>query len=52
MTYSIRPRGVCSREMQVDVDEQGIIQDLRVLGGCSGHLQGIAMLVEKAMRQA
>ena len=45
MTYSIRPRGVCSREMQVDVDEQGIIQDLRVLGGCSGNLQGIAMLV-------
>ena len=46
MTYSIRPRGVCSREMQVDVDEQGIIQDLRVLGGCSGNLQGISKLVE------
>ncbi|MCI8810561.1 MAG: TIGR03905 family TSCPD domain-containing protein [Oscillibacter sp.] len=45
MTYSIRPRGVCSQEMQVDVDEQGIIQDLRVIGGCSGNLQGIAVLV-------
>ncbi len=45
MTYSIHPRGVCSREMQVEVDEQGVIQDLRVLGGCSGNLQGIAVLV-------
>lgn len=44
-TYSFRPRGVCSQEMQVDLDEQGTIQDLRVLGGCSGNLQGIAALV-------
>ena len=45
MTYRFRPRGVCSQEMQVDVDDQGIIQELRVLGGCSGNLQGIASLV-------
>ena len=46
MTYTFRPRGVCSQEMQVDVDDQGIIQELRVLGGCSGNLQGIASLVK------
>ena len=46
MTYRFRPRGVCSEEMQVDVDDQGIIQELRVLGGCSGNLQGIASLVK------
>ena len=46
MTYRFRPRGVCSQEMQVDVDDQGIIQELRVLGGCSGNLQGIASLVK------
>ena len=46
MTYRFRPRGVCSQEMQVDVDDQGIIQELRVLGGCSGNLQGIAALVK------
>lgn len=45
MTYSFRPQGVCSREMQVEVDDQGIIQDLQVLGGCSGNLQGISALV-------
>lgn len=46
MTYRFRPRGVCSQEMQVDVDDQGVIQELRVLGGCSGNLQGIASLVK------
>ena len=46
MTYTFRPRGVCSQQMQVDVDEQGVIQELRVLGGCSGNLQGIAALVK------
>lgn len=46
MTYRFRPRGVCSREMQVDVDDQGVIRELRVLGGCSGNLQGIASLVK------
>ena len=45
-TYSFRPQGVCSQEMQVDVDSQGIIQALRVRGGCSGNLQGIAALVQ------
>mgnify|MGYP002576826996 CR=1 FL=1 len=46
MTYSFRPRGVCSQEMRVEVDDQGIIQRLEVLGGCSGNLQGIASLVK------
>ena len=45
MTYSFRPRGVCSQEMRVEVDDQGIIQRLEVLGGCSGNLQGISVLV-------
>ena len=45
MTYSFRPHGVCSQEMRVDLDEQGRIANLEVLGGCSGNLQGIASLV-------
>ena len=45
MTYAFRPQGVCSREMRVDVNEQGIIENLEVIGGCSGNLQGISRLV-------
>ena len=45
MTIEYRPRGVCSRAMRVEV-EQGVIRSVRVEGGCSGNLQGIARLVE------
>ena len=45
-TYTFQPRGVCSREMQVVLDEQNIIQDLRVVAGCNGNLQGISALVK------
>ena len=45
-TYTFQPRGVCSREMQVDLDDQGVIQALRVTGGCHGNLQGVSALVK------
>ena len=45
MTINYRPRGVCSQQMQIDV-EDGVIRSFRVLGGCSGNLQGISRLVE------
>lgn len=46
MTYTFQPRGVCSQEMRVEVDDEGIIRRMEVLGGCSGNLQGISALVE------
>ena len=46
MKHSFRPQGVCAREMQVELDEQGVIRELNVLGGCSGNLQGIAALLK------
>ena len=46
MTHTFRPQGVCAQQMKVEVDEQGIIQDLQVMGGCHGNLQGIAALVK------
>lgn len=46
MEYKFRPRGVCAQEMRVEVDEQGVIQNLKVLGGCNGNLQGISVLVK------
>ena len=45
MKYSFYPSGVCSQEMIVELDDSGVIQDLKVIGGCSGNLGGIAALV-------
>ena len=43
-TISYQPKGVCSRHMEIDV-EDGIIQAVRVVGGCNGNLQGISSLL-------
>ena len=47
-TIQYTPKGVCSRQMEIDV-EDGAIQSVRVQGGCSGNLQGIMSLL-KGMR--
>lgn len=44
MHITYRPKGVCSQLMQVDV-EDGIIEKVEVVGGCSGNLQGISSLL-------
>lgn len=44
MHITYRPRGVCSQLMEIDV-EDGVIQKVEVLGGCSGNLQGISKLL-------
>ncbi|MBE6970702.1 MAG: TIGR03905 family TSCPD domain-containing protein [Ruminococcaceae bacterium] len=44
MTYTYRPKGVCSQMMKIEL-EDGVIKDVQVLGGCNGNLQGISALV-------
>ena len=44
-TIQYTPRGVCSRHMEIDV-EDGVIRAVRVLGGCSGNLQGLSALLK------
>lgn len=39
------PKGVCSRKMNIEV-EDGIIKNVEFIGGCNGNLQGIAALVK------
>ncbi|MCD7857879.1 MAG: TIGR03905 family TSCPD domain-containing protein [Clostridiales bacterium] len=45
MKISYQPRGVCSRLMNIEV-EDGVIQNLEVIGGCNGNLKGISALVK------
>lgn len=44
MQYGFIPRGVCSRRILVEL-EDNIIRSVRFEGGCSGNTQGIARLV-------
>ena len=39
------PKGVCSRQIEVEVDD-GVIVSCKFMGGCSGNTQGICALVK------
>lgn len=38
--------GVCSREINFDVTDDGKVVNVRYVGGCNGNTQGVAALVE------
>ena len=45
MKITYRPRGVCSRLMEIEV-EDGKIASVSVTGGCDGNLTGISSLLK------
>lgn len=45
MTFEYTPRGVCSRKMIIEIEDDKLI-DVKIVGGCSGNLQGISALVK------
>ena len=45
MHYSYTPKGVCSKNMEFDVND-GKITNLTIKGGCNGNTKGISALVE------
>ena len=45
MKITYRPRGVCSRLMEIEVEDNKIVS-VAVTGGCDGNLKGISRLVE------
>ena len=52
---SYTPRGVCSRHIDIDV-EDGVIHSVSFNGGCSGNTQGVSRLlvgmpVEEAIKR-
>lgn len=51
MHYSYKPRGVCSRVISFDVDENDIVTNLKFDGGCHGNTQGLSRLVEGMKRE-
>ncbi|MEA4923131.1 MAG: TIGR03905 family TSCPD domain-containing protein [Eubacteriaceae bacterium] len=45
MKHSYKPKGVCSTNIQFDL-EDGMIRDLEFANGCEGNLKAIGKLVE------
>ena len=45
MEYSFKPRGVCSRQIDFEL-EDGKVKNVRFTGGCDGNLKAIGLLIE------
>jgi len=45
MNFEYNTNGTCSKKIEFELSEDGIIKSVRFLGGCHGNLQGIAALV-------
>lgn len=45
MHYTYKTSGVCSRSIDFDV-ENGVLRNVKYVGGCDGNLKGIGKLVE------
>ena len=41
--FNYTPHGVCSRGIEITVDD-GIITEIKFIGGCSGNTQGVSAL--------
>ena len=46
LRYSYKTKGTCSREILIEVDNTGIVRNVKFIGGCHGNTQGISKLVE------
>ena len=45
MKITYRPQGVCSRLMEIEVEDDKIVS-VAVTGGCDGNLKGISSLLK------
>ena len=43
-TFSYVPRGVCSRRIDIEI-ENNVIKSVKYTGGCAGNTQGVAALI-------
>ncbi len=46
MNITYAPIGVCSKQINIDIDDNGIVQNVEFIGGCNGNLKGIGALVK------
>lgn len=44
--FTFTPQGVCSRQMMFELDDNGKLHDVQVIGGCPGNLSALSKLLE------
>ena len=44
-TINYKTKGTCSREINIVLDDNNVIQDVKIIGGCAGNLAGISKIL-------
>ena len=45
MKFEYNTSGTCSKKIEIELSDDGVIKSVKFLGGCHGNLQGIGALV-------
>lgn len=45
-SFTYFPIGVCSRQIDITVSDEGVIENVLFVGGCHGNTQGVAALAK------
>lgn len=46
MHFQFRTQGICARQIDFDLDDDGRVRNIAFLGGCNGNLKAISKLVD------
>ena len=46
MRKEYKTTGTCARQINIELDDNGIIQEVEFIGGCNGNTKGISKLVK------
>ena len=46
MQYIYNTQGTCSKQIIIDVDDSGVVENVTFIGGCNGNTKGISSLVK------
>lgn len=44
--YTYKTQGTCSKSIDIEVSDEGVIGDVAFTGGCNGNLKGICALIK------
>ncbi|HJB26540.1 MAG TPA: TIGR03905 family TSCPD domain-containing protein [Firmicutes bacterium] len=44
MNYTYKTKGVCSRQINLEISDDGVINRVEFIGGCNGNTKGVAAL--------
>lgn len=44
--YTYKTSGTCARQINFDIDENGLVHNVSFVGGCNGNLKAISKLIE------